>query len=591
MKFLFSFLLILLFNTQANAAHLVGGEVSYTYLGNDNYRFVFTLYRDSISTGSQLSNTIQYTVFNPDNTIYSEYVTDPLNADFLVNPPDPCLIPPEGIGVQRGVYVDTITLPTTPGGYYVSYQRCCWSAIIDNMDDSDDFGLLLRCDVPGSNLVSIQNNSPVINNLPPYILCAANEVVFDHSASEPDGDSLVYSLCTPDLLTSATNGFDPNPENAGPYTPITWAAGFTDISQFGATSPMTIDSQTGILTFTPNLLGSFLTGICIQEYRNGVLINSTNRTYNFTVVNCDQLIPFSIAQLTTGASSNFLIEDCGEQFFFFERLDSTGTLPIAITYTGTATVGSDVSPIPDTLFMQPGTFADTFSIVAFYDGITESNETINLTFSYFDVCSGENDSLVASFIVRDYNELTINTPIDSVNICPDDGEYALLSVDVSNGQSPYNFFWTSGQNELFANQANIAVPPNEITELINAYHVTVVDACFKTIESDTMWVHNQCQLAFANVYSPNGDGVNETFLIPNLEDYPAVKLSIYNRWGNLIYQDEDYSNDWNLTTYSGKILTEGTYFYTAEVNSSKKYIYDDQDETKFQAHGFFQIVK
>ena len=491
---------------------------------------------------------------------------------------------------EKGVYIDTITLPSSPDGYYVSYQRCCWSAIIMNMDNADDFGLLLRVDVPGTNLVSTPNNSPVITNLPPYILCAANEVVFDHSATEPDGDSLVYSLCTPDLMTSG-NGFDPSPENAGPYGPIAWSAGFTDLTQFGSTSPISIDPLTGILTFTPNLIGSFLTGICIQEYRDGVLINSTNRTYNFTVVNCNQVIPFSIAQATTGASSTQLVEDCGTQYFYFERADSVGTIPIAISYQGTATLGVDISNIPDTFYLLPGVLNDTLAITAFYDGLTEPTETATLTLSYFDICSGENDSLVVNFTVKDYTLMGISTPNDSVNVCPDKGELADVGAVLTGGQGPYNYDWFSGQFEFIPNALNVQIPPYDITEAQNAYYVTVTDACAKSIVSDTVWVHSQCPIEFANVYSPNGDGVNDVFLIPNIEDYPAVKLSIFNRWGNLIYLDEDYSNNWGLTTYNGTILTEGTYFYTAEVIDDTKYEYDDQEETKFIAHGFFQIVK
>jgi gliding motility-associated-like protein len=590
MRVLLSLFFLLLFTSQANAAHLVGGEVSYTYLGGDQYRFVFTLYRDSSSTGSALSNTIQYTVFNPDNTVYNQYITDPLQANFLVNPPDPCLIPPDGIGVQRGVYVDTITLPSTPGGYYVSYQRCCWSAIIDNMTNSDNFGLLIRCDVPGTNLVSVPNNSPVILNLPPYILCTANEVVFDHSAVEPDGDSLVYSICAPDLMDQ-TLGFDPNPENAGPYGPITWAPGYTSATQFGATSPMTINSATGLLTFTPNVTGSFLTGICIQEYRNGVLINSTNRTYNFTVVNCNQIIPFTFAQFTTGASTDFLVEDCGFQYYAFNRIDSIGDLSFTINVAGTATNGVDYTNIPTTFTIPSGVFSDTLVVGAFYDSFIEANETVTLTFKYFDICSGEFDSLISTFNIRDYQYMTIATPVDSINVCPDLGESAKVFANLASGQPPYIYDWISGQNETYPNSSTITVPPNYITELTNAYYVYVVDACFKTITSDTIWVHNQCPVSFANVYSPNGDGVNDIFLIPNIDDYEAVKLTIFNRWGNVIYQDDDYSNNWDLTTYTGTTLTEGVYFYTAEVINSTKYIYDDQKETEFQAQGFFHVVK
>ncbi len=594
MKSLISLLFLLLFSFNANSTHLLGGEMYYDYLGNDNYKLTVILLRDCNAT-SQFDDQIHFTVFNGDNSQYGVFLTETaarVVTDLPVDYSNPCVVPPPGLCVDQAVYVDTITLPPSTLGYYISYQRCCWATNIINIIDPGDFGLTLTCIVPSTvALPSGINNAARFTNLPPLVLCSQNELDFDHSATDTDGDSIRIFLCEVDEYSLTSNGANPNPEDPGPYLPTAWETGFSADLPFGAPSPQQLDSLTGQWVFTPVTLGNFLTAVCLEEYRDGVLINKKNRTFNFTVVNCDQVIPFSIDQLTTGASSNFLIEDCGEQFFYFERLDSTGTLPIAITHSGTATVGADISPIPDTLFMQPGSLADTFSIVAYYDGIVEADENITLVFSYFDICSGENDSLVATFTIRDYNNMTIATPIDSVNVCPDDGEYAIIGADVSNGQPPFQYFWDSGQNEFFDNLGEIAVPPNYITELENAYFVTVVDACGKSITSDTIWVHNQCQLEFANVYSPNGDGINEVFLIPNIEDYPAVKVTIYNRWGNVIYRDEDYKNDWDLTTYGGKVLTEGTYFYTAEVINDEKYIYDDQEETKFQAQGFFQVVK
>lgn len=594
MKFILSLFFLILFAFNGSSTHLLGGEMYYDHIGGNDYKVTIILFRNC-NSAANFDPQIHFTVFNGDNSLATVYTTATADREITSLPVDysnPCVVPPPGLCVDQAVYIDTISLPATPIGYYLSYQRCCWAADILNIVNPDDFGLTLTCIISGTLALPTGNNDAArFANLPPLVLCSQNQLDFDHSAIDPDGDSVRIFLCEVDQYANATAGADPNPEIPGPYLPTAWETGFSAELPFGATSPMFLDSLTGQLIFTPITLGNFLTGVCLEEYRDGVLINRKNRTFNFTVVNCDQIIPFNITQLTTGASSNALIEDCGEQFFYFTRLDSSGVLPIGIKVQGTATVGTDVSAIPDTIFMAAGEFTDTLSIEAFYDGLTEPDENLILTFYYFDICSGTNDSLVVSFIVRDYNNLQIATPIDSVNVCPDEGEFANIFANVSSGQPPYSYAWISGQFETYPNANAISISPNWITELENAYYVEVTDACFKTIISDTIWVHNQCQLSFANVYSPNGDGVNEVFIIPNLEDYPSVHLRVFNRWGNLIYQDEDYANDWGLTSYDGKILTEGTYFYTAEVINNEKYIYDDQEKTKFQAQGFFQVVK
>ena len=86
----------------------------------------------------------------------------------------------------------------------------------------------------------------------------------------------------------------------------------------------------------------------------------------------------------------------------------------------------------------------------------------------------------------------------------------------------------------------------------------------------------------------DGDGVNDVFIVQHLEDYDAAQLRIFNRWGNLIYENEAYQNDWSGTDLSGKKMVDGVYFYTV-VPQSAKYTYDDQEKTQFTLHGFVHV--
>ncbi len=82
-------------------------------------------------------------------------------------------------------------------------------------------------------------------------------------------------------------------------------------------------------------------------------------------------------------------------------------------------------------------------------------------------------------------------------------------------------------------------------------------------------------------FSPNGDGVNETFIVLGLENYPNHKVTIINRWGNKVYEASPYLNDWDGTnmfgvSVGGNKLPVGTYFYIIELEDGKMekgYIY------------------
>ncbi len=85
-------------------------------------------------------------------------------------------------------------------------------------------------------------------------------------------------------------------------------------------------------------------------------------------------------------------------------------------------------------------------------------------------------------------------------------------------------------------------------------------------------------LLIPNVFSPNGDGVNDTWVIQNLLNLPDNDLFIYNRWGNEVYKTRGYQNNW---TANG--LEEATYFYVLRVRgcNGQEQIY----------RGFVQVVR
>lgn len=65
-----------------------------------------------------------------------------------------------------------------------------------------------------------------------------------------------------------------------------------------------------------------------------------------------------------------------------------------------------------------------------------------------------------------------------------------------------------------------------------------------------------CVTEIPNIFTPNGDGTNENFHIFGLEGFPGSRLVVYNRWGTIVYEDDNYSNNWN-----GGDVSDGVYYY------------------------------
>jgi len=69
-----------------------------------------------------------------------------------------------------------------------------------------------------------------------------------------------------------------------------------------------------------------------------------------------------------------------------------------------------------------------------------------------------------------------------------------------------------------------------------------------------------------NAISPNGDGQNDVWVIPESVNYEFRRLTVVNRWGDIVYESREYNNDWG-GTYKGNLLPEGTYYYILELEN------------------------
>ncbi|NBN99645.1 MAG: hypothetical protein EBV19_10475, partial [Flavobacteriia bacterium] len=277
---LLGLIFIVLFSFDARSTHILGGEVYYDSLGNGFYKVTFEIYRDC-NSATAYDNPLVYTVFYGDGTYFNEFVVDLNSSSILpIVYDDPCVTPPNNICVEKGIYIDTIQLPFNPSGYHISYQRCCWANNVDNIVDPGNNGITLTTFVPGSDLTGVYNQGARFVNYPPLVLCAQNTLNFNHIAFDPDGDSLTYELADP-LEGGSIGNIIPNPESPPPYNGVLWNPGFSTFVPFGAGSNITINPQTGMMSFTPNNIGNFVAGVKVNEYRNGILINSKIRTFSF----------------------------------------------------------------------------------------------------------------------------------------------------------------------------------------------------------------------------------------------------------------------------------------------------------------------
>ena len=276
------------------ATHIVGGELSYTCLGNNLYEIQFTIFRDCFNGSPQawFDDPASIGVFSAaTNELVDEFQIplDPfLNDTLQPTLVSECLTIPPDVCVHTTTYTTVENLPFLPGGYILSYQRCCRNQTINNIVEPLATGATYTVEISETALAEC-NSSPQFNTWPPLYICAGFPIFFDQSATDADGDSIVYSLCAP------YQGADqdvpmPQPPNNPPYESVIWNDGFGVNDMLngldGTTTPLAIDSETGFLTGTPLFIGQYVVGICVEEYRDGELIGTTRRDFQYNVGDC-----------------------------------------------------------------------------------------------------------------------------------------------------------------------------------------------------------------------------------------------------------------------------------------------------------------
>lgn len=284
-------LLIFLFialTFKARATHIVGGEIYYTCLGGNAYQVTLKVYRDCYLGQAGFDNPAIIGVYDGDkNLLQTIQLQLPGFAKLPITVTNPCYKPPQvaSVCVEEAVYTDIITLAPNTTGYYLAYQRCCRNNSILNLDDPGAQGATYMAYVPPALVVTC-NSSPRYKNFPPIAICLGKALEFDHSATDPDGDLLVYEMCTP-FIGGSKGDPAPNPPSGPPYFDVTYKSPYTGSSPMSSSPAITIDPTTGLLTGTPDKIGQWVVGVCVKEYRNGVLISTNKRDFQFNVVNCE----------------------------------------------------------------------------------------------------------------------------------------------------------------------------------------------------------------------------------------------------------------------------------------------------------------
>lgn len=208
--------------------------------------------------------------------------------------------------------------------------------------------------------------------------------------------------------------------------------------------------------------------------------------------------------------------------------------------------------------------------------VTGGNAPYNYLWSVNNQNTATADSLPAgmvSVIVTDANGCSVSGSIniDTANIHtavagadPTTG-IVPLSVNFSNNsQNTTTYVWDFGDGTTSTDFAPTHTYLEDGTYVVVLTSINL-GGC---VAYDTLIIDVVNELIIPNVFTPNGDGVNDNLVFKNLHVFPDNKLVILNRWGKTVFEKTGYQNDWD-----GENVSDGTYFFVLELNDKNNTIH------------------
>lgn len=339
------------FGTQAT--HILGGELFYEYLSGTTYKVTLILYRDcnpgtaGLPTSVSISGCPASGSGNNVNATLNRISINNLPTEYFLNP---CLKPPSGGAcIEEHVYEGNMNLPNGEQGFLLTYNTCCRSNAITNLDNPGSKYATYYVFVPDFSDPSVGtgNNSARFVTSPPPNICVNDSINYNHAAVDPDGDVVTYEFFNPKGNTSSqicqplANTPFINPYSAN--YPIASAA-----------PAFSINATTGELIGKANQTGYFVYCVKYTETRGGVPISYGVRDFVFNITGCSPQTP--IADFDPQATFDTTMGYCGDL-----SLSLTNTSQQSIDFLwdfGDTAITTDTSTIENPMYQydRPGKY-------------------------------------------------------------------------------------------------------------------------------------------------------------------------------------------------------------------------------------------
>ena len=469
-------LLLLFSTTQLRATHLMGGNMTYSYVSfnpannTHTYQITLKIYRYCTGQTASLDFSMEVGVYahNPlfpnANKQLVTTVNLPLISQSFIQPPssNPNCNFTANACVEEGIYQANVTLASSLGGYHLTADRCCRNNNIMNLLNPGAAGQAYHAFIPPTSTV---NSSPTFAIPPVPFMCANDTTSILNSAFDPDGDSLVYSFEIPYNGISGSGNAIPTPPLTYPWpiSQVTYAGGYSVTNPFGAGGLAAINPATGLTTYFSPTTGFFVIAVEIKEYRNGVLIGITRRDLQVIVISCPPN-PAPVLSTTGGSGQTTVTVEEGSTLCFPVIFNDANQDSLVVTASGPVFTAS-----PAAVF-TPASGLGTATAQFCWTPSCQQGSTTPYQF----VVTATDNGCPAKItnVVYTINVVPVSTPpiVGPDSLCLSQSTGVAYSV-TNNPANSYNWMISGGNQASGGNSNSITVDWTSINGVVSVYAI------------------------------------------------------------------------------------------------------------------------
>ena len=370
----------------------------------------------------------------------------------------------------------------------------------------------------------------------------------------------VYNSGTWADISGATSlTYTVNPTNAGTYIYRLTSAEVTNIGSASCRIASNTDSL--IINSAATSAASANTPLCSGNTLNLTASNGTSFSWTGPNGFTSALQNPTIGNITTAGAGNYTVT------VTTDSCTATSTVSVSVYAQPVANAGKDVTICEGTgtTLQASGGTSYSWSPTKGLSDPTIANPVASPT-----------DTTAYIVTVSNSNACT-STDTVIVNVLQKPVANAGADKEITQGQSvtlsgkatgtDVKYYWTPNtylSSDTILNP--VATPPADITYTL---HVTSAVGCGNDA-TDDVFVRVYKAIIIPNTFTPNNDGINDTWNVTALDTYPQALTQIYDRYGGIVFNSIGYAKPWD-GTYNNKRVPTGTYYYLIDLKNGKKF--------------------